>query len=67
MLDKFDTACGAIKSDLKGAKRMVGQAQERLKNRRELWRELGKLYDDIDNLLESIEQGDYDYDISEGL
>lgn len=56
----MDERKAAILNDLKGALAMVGQAQERCTNQSSLWKTLGKLFDEIDGVTESVNDDDYD-------
>lgn len=50
-------------NDLKGARAMIGQAQERCKVKGFLWRDFGRIYEEIDSFMEYISVGDYDEEI----
>lgn len=49
-----------VLNDLEGALGMLGQAQSALHPSLTLFKELGKQYDELDSIKESMEAGDYD-------
>lgn len=38
------------------ARNFIGQAQESLKNTCECWKDLGRIYDELDSMIEAIEE-----------
>ena len=48
--------------ELENALTFLGQAQELAENSSPLWCDIGEMYDDLDSLILSIREGDYDGD-----
>lgn len=50
-----------LRSDLNGAMAMLGQAQDRCKQGSELYKQLGKMYDEIDSLFDAVKDDSEGY------
>lgn len=48
----------SVRRNLDNALAFIGQAQERAPNSSALWKELGRIYDEVDEVKESV--ADYD-------
>lgn len=57
----MDEKLKAVLNDIAGALELIGQAQNRLsrETHASLWKELGVVYDNLDELTELIEEGHY--------
>lgn len=58
----MDTSMDTLKKDIESALLFLGQAQERAPNSSDLWQEIGRMYDELDSLLDGINDGDFGQD-----
>lgn len=57
----MDNLTKEILSDLKGAAKMMDQALNRVHASRNIWKEMKKVDEDIQLIIEGLEDGDYQY------
>jgi hypothetical protein len=51
-----------LKKQVEAALIFVGQAQEKAPTQSDLWKELGRIFDELDSTIEGINDGDFGQD-----